>query len=417
MARGATAVPLSPLLNPAEIERCLAPARPRSAFVEEGAAPGVIEALSRAGVPGTGIFRGPSERYMGPSRHPAPPRDPERPAFDLFSTGSTGRPKRVVRTHGMLEADAAAYQAVVALVPEDRIVGVAPLYHSYGISCVLNSVLRSGASALLFTEFAGEPLLKAITDRRCTIYPGSAFHFSLLADMSPRPGTDLSSLRLCFSCGLGLPGSVEEKFRSRYGIRIRQMYGATECSSATMNLEGDPDRLVESVGAPLPGVSVAVLREDGTRAAPGEEAEVAVKGPAVAGRYEDLPDVSARTFRDGWFLSGDLGRIDEDGNLWITGRIKLMINAAGNKVDPLEVERVLCEHPSVAEAAVLGVPGPHAVEQVKAVVVVRAPISERELRDFCRESLAPYKVPRIIQFAEKLPRSPTGKLLRKDLFD
>jgi long-chain acyl-CoA synthetase len=208
---------------------------------------------------------------------------------------------------------------------------------------------------------------------------------------------------------------VARRFRAKYGVVVRQMYGATECSCATMNLEGDPEVLAESAGRPLPGVDVAVLREDGSRAISGEEGEIAVRGPAVAPRYEDLPEATASAFRDGWFRSGDLGRLDAGGHLWITGRIKLMINAAGNKVDPLEVERVLCEHPAIQEAAVVGVAGLHAVESVKAVIVARAPLAEREIREHCRARLADYKVPRIIEFVEALPRSPTGKLLRKDL--
>jgi acyl-CoA synthetase (AMP-forming)/AMP-acid ligase II len=182
-----------------------------------------------------------------------------------------------------------------------------------------------------------------------------------------------------------------------------------------MNLEGDHDRLVESSGRPLQGVAVRIVREDGAEARQGEAGEIAVLGPAVARGYADLPDLSREVFRGGWFHSGDIGSIDGSGNLSITGRIKLMINAAGNKVDPLEVERVLCEHPGVAEAAVVGVPGPHALEIVKAAVVRRSGVTESELREFCRDRLAAYKIPRVFQFVDRLPRSPTGKLLRKDL--
>jgi long-chain acyl-CoA synthetase len=414
LARGAVAVPLSPLLKPPEIERCLRAGGARIAFVESDLPQASREALAKAGVPPGRIFGGGA---IPDARHgfTEPPLDPDRAAFDLFSTGSTGYPKRVVRTHAMLAADAEAYQSAARLDPSDAIAGVAPLYHSYGISCVLGSVLRSGASATLFSEFAAEELLREISERRCTVYPGSAFHFSLLADMTPRAGTDLSSLRLCFSCGLGLPSTVEGRFRARFGVRVHQMYGATECSSATMNIEGDHDRLVESSGRPLQGVAVKIVGEDGGDARPGEAGEIAVLGPAVARGYADLPDLSREVFRGGWFHSGDLGSIDGSGNLSITGRIKLMINAAGNKVDPLEVERVLCEHPGVAEAAVVGVPGPHALEIVKAAVVRRSGVTERELREFCRDRLAAYKVPRIFQFVDRLPRSPTGKLLRKDL--
>jgi long-chain acyl-CoA synthetase len=414
LARGAVAVPLNPLLKPPEIERCLRAGGAKIAFAEGDLAQASREALAKAGVPPGRIFGG-GAITDARSGFADPPLDPDRAAFDLFSTGSTGYPKRVVRTHAMLAADAEAYQSAARLDPSDAIAGVASLYHSYGISCVLGPVLRSGASATLFAEFAAEDLLREISERRCTVYPGSAFHFSLLADMNPRAGTDLSSLRLCFSCGLGLPSTVESRFRARFGVRVHQMYGATECSSATMNLEGDHDRLVESSGRPLQGVAVRIVREDGAEARQGEAGEIAVLGPAVARGYADLPDLSREVFRGGWFHSGDIGSIDGSGNLSITGRIKLMINAAGNKVDPLEVERVLCEHPGVAEAAVVGVPGPHALEIVKAAVVRRSGVTESELREFCRDRLAAYKIPRVFQFVDRLPRSPTGKLLRKDL--
>ncbi|MBI3448963.1 MAG: acyl--CoA ligase [Acidobacteria bacterium] len=417
LARGAVAVPLSPILMGPEIARCLVASSPKAAIAESDLAPAATAALESVGIGVRRLLPPPGAAIGSMPGAADPPLVPGRPAFDLFSTGSTGYPKRVSRTHAMLAADAGAYQAVADLGPGDVIAGVAPLFHSYGLSCVFSSVLASGASAVLFPEFDGGDLLREITDRRCTIYPGSAFHFSLLAEMTPRPGTDLSSLRLCFSCGLGLPEAVERRFRARFGVPVHQMYGATECSSATMNLEGDHEALIESSGRALPGVSVRIVREDGSGAPEGESGEVAVFGPAVAARYEDLPALSSETFRGGWFHSGDLGSLDADGNLRITGRLKLMINAAGNKVDPLEVERVLGEHPAVSEAAVVGVSGPHAVELVKAVIVRRAPVDERALRDFCRERLAPYKVPRLFQFVDRLPRSPTGKLLRKDLLD
>jgi len=415
LARGATAVPLSPALRPAEIERCLSGIAPAAALVEPGTAAGTREALERVGLVGARILEIASVGGARSAPPAAPAEDPDRVAYYLHSTGSTGFPKRVARTHAMMCADAEAYQAVARLGPGDLIVGVAPLYHSYGISCVLHAVLKSGASARLFAEFAAEEILDEIGSKRATVYPGSAFHFSLLATMTERPGVDLSSLRLCYSCGLGLPRQVAERFRARFGVPVYQMYGATECSSATMNLEGDHDALVESVGRPLPGVGVAILDEHGESLEAGSEGEIAVRGPSVARCYEGQPELSALSFRGGWFRTGDLGRLDERGNLWVTGRIKLMINAAGNKVDPLEVENVIGAHPGVVEAAVVGVAGPHAVEWVKAVVVVRGSVTERELREFCRERLAPYKVPRTFQFTEKLPRSPIGKLLRKDL--
>ncbi len=417
LARGAVAVPLHPGLRSDEIARCLGSCSPRLALVGDESPPEVRQALLGCGLEERRIVRLGNLDGMpaGPWTDPRP--DPERAAFDLFSTGSTGRPKRVVRTHGMLAADAEAYRRAARLTPDDLVLGVAPLYHSYGISCVLTPALCSGAGAVLVGEFDAGTVLREISTRRCTIYPGSAFHFSLLGSAAPRAETDLTSLRLCFSCGMPLPRAIEARFRGRFGVPVRQMYGATECSSATMNLEGDIDDVVESAGRALPGIRVAVFTPEGRVAGPDEPGEVGVLGPAVARRYEDLPDLSERTFREGWFHSGDLGRMDGQGRLWITGRLKLMINVAGNKVDPLEVEEVLCSHHAVAEAAVLGVPGPHALEMIHAVIVQRGEVTAEELLEFCAERLVPYKVPRVIRFVEALPRSPTGKLLRGALLD
>ncbi len=410
LAAGATAVPLNPASKPGEVARALGPCRPKLALCEPDLAPLVEGLVPRVLVPQDALTgNDPGAAWKGRGQ------DGARPAFILFSTGSTGRPKRVVRTHAMMSAEADQYQAGVGLTREDRILGVAPLFHSYGICCVMLSCVRSGASARLFGEFQPDVVLAEATRLRATVLAGSPFHYSIMAQMRPRAGTDLSSIRWTVSCGAPAPAQVLERVRERFGLCVRQLYGASEVGSVSLNVEKDAVPAAMSVGTPLPGVRVRIVRDDGSEAAPGESGEVAVASPAGSARYEDLPEMSARAFRDGWFHSGDLGHLDINGLLYITGRVKLLINAGGNKVDPLEVEQVLEEHPAVREAAVVGMPAAHSLEVVKAVVVLKEPALAEELRSHCAERLSGYKVPRIVEFRDQLPRSPTGKLLRKDL--
>jgi long-chain acyl-CoA synthetase len=200
---------------------------------------------------------------------------------------------------------------------------------------------------------------------------------------------------------------------------VRQLYGASEVGSVAFNRSEEPAATAASVGTPLPGVRVRVVIPDGSDAAAGETGEIAVSSAAGSTCYDDLPEASRRAFRDGWFYPGDIGHLDERGALHVTGRTKLLINVGGNKVDPLEVEAVLEEHADVFEAAVVGLPGPHGLEVVKAAVVPRPGkvVDAEELRAFCAQRLIGYKVPRVVEPRASLPRSPTGKLLRKDLLD
>ncbi|HEY3174749.1 MAG TPA: AMP-binding protein [Candidatus Polarisedimenticolia bacterium] len=414
LGAGGTAVPLNPGLRPGEVDRMLSACSPRLVLCEKELAGGLAAFFPHVAPIEEMMMEGEQPRSI-----PDPPADPDRPAFYLFSTGSTGRPKRVRRTHAMMSAEADQYQRAVQLGPEDIIMGVPPIFHSYGLCCVMLSCIRSGARARLFKEFQPETVMRWITRERASVLPGSPFHYSIMAGLTRRPGVDLSSLRWCLSCGAAAPEAVLTKFRDRFGLSVRQLYGASEVGSATLNVSDDPLLSALSVGTALPGVKVKVLTPEGGDAPCGQVGEVAVRSPAGAGRYEDLSEQSAESFRDGWFLSGDLGRLDSDGLLYITGRVKLHINSGGNKVDPLEVESVLEEHPAVAEAAVVGVPASHGLEIVKAAVVLKPGrhVEAEDLRAFCAERLIGYKVPRVVELRSELPRSPTGKLLRKDLLD
>jgi long-chain acyl-CoA synthetase len=226
-------------------------------------------------------------------------------------------------------------------------------------------------------------------------------------------------MRLCFTAGAALPRESFDAFAARFGVPVRQLYGCSEAGSVTVNLDPDPVATAATVGRPMRDVRLTVRGPDGAPAPPGTTGEVSFTSPTLAAGYLGAPSESSSRFSDGWFTPGDLGHLDDEGRLTITGRTTLFISTGGYKVDPVEVEDVLRRHPAVADVVVVGAPGPLGGELVKAVVVVAGSPDEadlrRELVGLCGEHLAVHKVPRVVEFLPELPRSPLGKLLRKDL--
>jgi long-chain acyl-CoA synthetase len=258
--------------------------------------------------------------------------------------------------------------------------------------------------------------LALLERERATVFPGVPFTFRVLADASEE--ADLSSLRLCFSAAAALPRSTFNAFHARFGVPVRQLYGCTEAGCVTVNLDPDPVATAASVGTPLEGVELRVVDEAGEAVEEGRIGDVLIRSAAMTAGYADASELNADAFRDGWFASGDRGRVDVEGRLFLTGRVKRLIDVRGDKVDPVEVEDVLAVHPKVAEVVVVGlesdVPGE---ETVKAVVVPAGDAHERELIRYCRERLADYKVPSRVEFLEEIPTGPGGKVLRKYLLD
>jgi long-chain acyl-CoA synthetase len=340
--------------------------------------------------------------------------DPDAIALHQFSSGTTGQAKKIERPHRALLAEGRMLAQRMGLTADDRILGVVPLSHSYGLGdCVLASAW-AGASLFVVEEYR-RPVLELVRRARITVMPAVPFIFGLMAEVPDRD-VDLSSLRLCISAGTPLEQQIFDAFRERYGLSIRQQYGSTEVVAAALAPETAPDSLWASVGRPLDGIEVQIWSAEGTPAPPGTPGQVAIRSPAQAERYSDTADeVNARSFRRGFFLPGDLGRMDADGQLWITGRTRNFIDAATHKVDAAEVEAALASHPGVAEVVVVGIPGPYGSELVKAVVVPRHEITVAELAAHCSSLVADYKVPSVIELAKEIPKSPLGKILRKYL--
>ena len=334
-----------------------------------------------------------------------------------YSSGSTGTPKRVVRSQFNVVTEANNFTATIKASPDDRFLTVVPLYHAHGFGNCMLAALRCGGTLVLQPSFSRKRTLNALLEKGITVFPGVPFMFSILADSPSIEKAELPSLRLAFSAGAALDENTFHGFQKKFGATIRQLYGSTETGAVSINLgEVDHDRW-SSIGKPVQGVEVMLIDDASETVTPGESGEILIKSPAMTTGYAHLDELNKETFRNGYFYSGDLGMVDDEGNIFITGRKKLFINAGGNKVDPGEVENVIQTHPAVAECVVVGIKGQYSQEIVKAVVVLEEnqALSEESIKALCESKLAEYKVPRIIEFRAEIPRSPLGKILRKYL--
>jgi long-chain acyl-CoA synthetase len=416
---GAIAVPLNPAYTPTELGTAIAHAEVAAVVCDDLRKANVEAALAAAGSTAPLVSVDPAAEGPIDTDLPSPVGGSfaDHPVLYGFSSGSTGAPKRITRRQRHLVAEADNFAASVPLDADDVVLAVVPLFHAHGLGNGLLASLRSGACLVLAPEFQRRATLDLIRRERVTVFPAVPFMVDMLASLPASAGTDSGRLRWCFSAGAALPRTIFDAFTSRYGVPVRNLYGCTEGGSVTANLAEAPGAIAESVGRPLGSVTVEVRSEDGSPCAAGETGEVVITSPALAERYDGLPEATAESFRDGRFWSGDLGHVDAAGNLSVTGRRKLFIAANGLKVDPFEVEQVLARHRAVREVVVVGVPGSDGAEAVKAVVVTDGACDRKELIGWCRTHLAEFKVPRSIEFRDEIPRSPLGKVLRKYLVE
>lgn len=339
----------------------------------------------------------------------------------LQSSGTTGQPKIVQRSGQSLDAVAGNVASSVALVPDDRVLGLVPACHSYGVENVALGPLWAGCQVHLCHNLDTTVVHRLLTHAGITVFPGVPAMFDLLAQLG-HAGERSTALRSAYSAGAMLPGAVFEAFERGFGVRIGQLFGMTEIGSVTFNDPHGESHDPASVGLPMDGVQVRIVdpttRNLSEPLLPNREGEVAVSAPSMLTGYLDDDGVcqAPTEMCDGFFFTGDLGRLDDRGRLTITGRLKLVIDVGGHKVNLLEVESVLQAHPAVAACVVVPVPVSKTVSRLKAFVELDsggpAPTSD-ELRSAIRDKLSAHKVPRVIEFRDKLPRSPTGKVLRR----
>lgn len=337
--------------------------------------------------------------------------DPDDVALLLRTSGTTGRPKVVPLTHANLCASATNVRRSLALGPDDRCLNAMPLWHGHGFVAGLLASLAAGASVICVPPDAAGDFPELLHRTGATWYTATpALHRAILDAVADRPARS-HRLRFVRSASSRLPPSLVAELENTFGVPVIEAYGMTEAAHQITSDSLPPHhRGNGSVGAAAGGVRVAIIGPDGTRLGVGEQGEVAIQGGGLFRGYENDP-TNGSAFTDGWFRTGDLGRLDEDGYLFLTGRIREMINRGGETIAPREVDETLLEHPGVADAVAFGIPHSRFGEVVAAAVVPRrgSTITETDLQRFARVRLDPAKVPVKIALVADLPRSATGK--------
>jgi long-chain acyl-CoA synthetase len=343
-------------------------------------------------------------------------------ALYLYTSGSTDVRKRLCCTQENMFYEALNFVETVGLSAVDNILCTIPLHHSYGLgNCLLDAVYTG--STLVLLEPDGGPfaarcnrVLELIRLEAIRFYPGVPYQFHVLATLPDYSQPDLTSLTLCVSSGDVLPRRTYERFLERFSLPIRSLYGSTEAGSISINTDPDDQMEVGSLGPPLKNVTIAIRDADGNELPTDVDGEIWVKSPTIPpSGYDNRSDLTHEAFLAGFYRTGDIGRCNQRGHLILAGRKETFIDIAGNKVDASEVEEVLESCPGVREAAVLGVDIPRIGTLVKAAVVTEGPCRPAEIREFCRQRLAFYKVPRLIERYPSLPRSAVGKVLKSEL--
>ncbi|HET7875952.1 MAG TPA: long-chain fatty acid--CoA ligase [Methylomirabilota bacterium] len=337
-------------------------------------------------------------------------------AVILYTSGTTGVPKGVALSHANLESNARSAASMYELDRQDWTVAVLPLSHSYGLT-VMNAGALLGTRAALLRWFNPEEALRTIHEFRAVGMSGVPTMWVYLLNYPDADRYDTSSMRAWGSGAAPLPVEIVEPFERKFGGRLLEGYGLTEASPVVSAHRLSGVRKLGSVGQPIPGVEVSI-QDDHDRPLPAAEiGEVCVRGPNVMVGYYRNPDETAQTIRDGWLHTGDMGRLDEDGFLYIVERKKDLIIRGGFNIYPREVEEALYAFPKTAEAAVVGMPDPLMGEDVLAFVVLKdgQTATAEEVMTFCETRLARFKCPKQVRFVDSLPKSPIGKILRKEL--
>ncbi|SEI80119.1 long-chain acyl-CoA synthetase [Bhargavaea ginsengi] len=349
------------------------------------------------------------------------PVDPkaDETAVIMYTSGTTGKPKGVMLTHRNLLETAEIWAEAMDVTSADQMQITTPLFHCAASHVFMNAVSVSGGSLIIETAFSPDRTVKTLEESRATMFFGVPAMFAILLNRPDIGELNVPDLRLFCYGAAPMPYELVKKLKEIFpGVKVQNLYGQTENTPAATTLK-DHYALdkIGSVGEALPRTEVRVVDEEGRTLPPGQVGEIVVKGPQVMKGYLKNEEETARTIRDGWMYSGDLGRTDEDGLLYIVDRKKDMIIRGGENIYPLEVEEVLFQIPEVLEAAVVGVPHPVYGEVPKAFVVVKEgkELGEEQIFEYCAQNLAKFKLPAEVEFLDVLPRNASGKVLKHTL--
>jgi long-chain acyl-CoA synthetase len=337
----------------------------------------------------------------------------------LYTSGTTGTPKGAELTHANLRRNCSIVtQKLGGFSAEDVLLGALPLFHSFGQTCAMNSGVGIGARVTLLPRFDPDKALEIIERDRVTVFQGVPTMYNAMLHSGSAGGADTSTLRLCISGGSAMPAELMRAFEEKFGCMILEGYGLSETSPVASFNHPDRERKPGSIGTPIEGVEMEAWDDDGNEVPQGEVGEIVIRGHNVMKGYWNRPDATQTAITsEGWFHTGDMARVDEDGYFFIVDRKKDLIIRGGYNVYPREIEEVLYEHPAVQEAAVVGVPDEALGEEVGAAVVLckGESLGADELKAYIKEQVAAYKYPRKIWFVDELPKGPTGKILKREI--
>jgi long-chain acyl-CoA synthetase len=428
---GCVAVPLNVLLKAPELAYCLGDSQARALLTWAGVAGEAVKGANQAAVPAVYVVGTPGvpESPVGrrfeellavePEAPPMAQTDPGDTAVIVYTSGTTGTPKGAELTHFQLFMNADTPGRVFGIRDDDIVMVALPLFHVFGLSSQLNCCVRFGATMSLVPRFDATKALEVIQRDGVTIFEGVPTMYVAVLRHPKLGEYDTSTLRIGISGGAPIPAEVLDAFEEKLGIVILEGYGLTETASTTTFNVSAEERKIYSVGKPIWGVEVQIWDDQNRPLPPGPEhvGELVIRGVNTMRGYFRKPEATAEAFSGGWFHSGDLGYVDQDGFYFIVDRKKDLIIRGGYNVYPREVEEVLYTHPDVANAAVIGVPDDRVGEEIKAFVQPKSgsAATEAEIIEYVKARLAAYKYPRMVEFRDDLPIGPTGKVLKKEL--
>lgn len=418
---GGVVVPMNVLLKGREVSYYLRDSGARIVLAWHGFAEAAEEGAAEAGAEVILVEPGKFEGLV--VQHEPDEQVAERAAGDtavlLYTSGTTGQPKGAELTHANLRTNAEMVAGTLAhLTPDDVVLGALPLFHSFGQTCAMNAAAVGGAMLTLIPRFDPDKALEIVARDGVTVFEGVPTMYNAMLHCGAADAATTDTLRLCISGGASLPLELMRGFEQKFDCMILEGYGLSETSPVASFNHPDRERKAGSIGTPIEGVEMDVWGDDSKPVEPGEVGEIVIRGHNVMKGYWQRPEATAEAITDdGWFRSGDMARMDEDGYFFIVDRKKDLIIRGGYNVYPREVEEVLYEHPAVQEAAVVGVPNEALGEEVGAAVVLckGESIDANELKSYVKGQLAAYKYPRRVWFVDELPKGPTGKILKREI--
>ncbi|OEB99842.1 long-chain fatty acid--CoA ligase [Lysinibacillus sphaericus] len=437
---GATAIPVNPIYTPDEISYILRNGDVKAVIALDALLPLVevgvqafpevvtfvvcettadvaekIAALSEAAKAKTHLF----SHIIASASGSLEPADvaPDDTAIILYTSGTTGNPKGAMLTHGNVYSNARDVSTYLGYRADDRIIATLPVFHVFALTVVVNAPLISGATVLLTPRFSPSEIFTLAREQQATVFAGVPTMYNFLYLLPEGKPEDFSTIRLAISGGASLPVALLHNFEKKFNVRVSEGYGLSEASPVTCFNPLDRERKAGSIGTSINNVENRVVDVNGIDVPVGEVGELVVRGPNVMKGYYKMPEETAMAIRDGWLYTGDLAKVDDEGYFYIVDRKKDMIIVGGYNVYPREVEEVLFAHDNIVEAAVVGYPDPNFGEAVHAYIVLKevAATTTDDILAYCAKHMVKYKVPKVVEILDELPKNTTGKILRRTL--